>query len=114
MSVLDVVSNQITHITPLGTRAMQDLQEGRIAFTSEDFPAFMYAAGSYDPDDMEIGLLRHEFPLAVRPNIPDAARTHLCYRSDVIFSKRHPQPCVLLETVLHPNPAKRRCTISRP
>ena len=54
-----------THLTLLGTRGMQDLQEARIPFTSDDFPAFLYAADSYDPDNMEKGLLRHEFPLAV-------------------------------------------------
>jgi hypothetical protein len=58
---------------------MLDLQEGRIPFTWEDYPAFMYAAGSYDREDMEIGLLRHEFPLAVSPSlgIAGAAIHHL-------------------------------------
>jgi hypothetical protein len=51
------------------TRTRLDLQEGRIPFTWEDYPAFMYAAGSFDRDDMEVGLLRHEFPLAVSPSL---------------------------------------------
>jgi hypothetical protein len=51
------------------TRTRLDLQEGRIPFTWEDYPAFMYAAGLYDRDDMEVGLLRHEFPLAVSQSL---------------------------------------------
>jgi hypothetical protein len=106
MSLLD-----LSH-SPL-TRTILDLQEGRIRLTSEDFPAFMYAAGMYDPHDMEIGLLRHEFPLAVSPGIAGVTIYHLCYRSGDIFSKHHLLPYVPLDPVLHLNRAKRRCTTSK-
>ena len=46
-------------------RTINDLREGRIPFTADDFPAFTYAEGSFNPDDMLQGLFMHPLPIQV-------------------------------------------------
>jgi hypothetical protein len=106
---------QIAYLTLPWTRMMQDLQEGRISFTADEFPAFMYAVDSYDPNDMEKGLLCHEFPLAVSLgfNLISMGSSYCCRLAD-IFSRHHQLLYELQEHDRRQSLAKPRCTVSRP
>jgi hypothetical protein len=47
-------------------RTLHQIQDGRIAVTAEDWPAFLYDDTPYDPQNEELGLFRGFLLLQVR------------------------------------------------
>ncbi|KAJ7113508.1 hypothetical protein C8R44DRAFT_881815 [Mycena epipterygia] len=68
---------------PVARNALLELiVANRLKLTADDFPSFFYAEGSFDPDDLDKGLLRGEFMLRVFRHIWTAPKSALFGLSD--------------------------------
>ncbi|KAJ7123665.1 hypothetical protein C8R44DRAFT_917920 [Mycena epipterygia] len=61
---------------------LERMVANHIELTANDFPSFFYAEGSFDPDDLDKGLLRGEFMLRVFRHIWTAPKSALFGLSD--------------------------------